>query len=203
MAIRIPKQTAYYYEASYQEFRLTYFMPIDFLNRLVGTNDINKSVVLDFPDGVDLGCTEADFAEFEKHYGYRPPNDPEALQRAFYTIMSSTKGWKDIQHSGLIEASELEKTMAWIEERLQSEENITVPTNVTSSQPDSKAIPQSKIILMERENRNQRRLLDFLEKTDPFSVDPDKPLDHQSFSNVEMDGDRTENDVFTKLHRQS
>ena len=72
MAVASPSERVYYYECSNGRFRLTYFIPPGELKRLCAKKRISPQAEKDFPDGVDLGCTEPDFKVFEETYGFRP-----------------------------------------------------------------------------------------------------------------------------------
>ena len=78
MEIRSPTEPVYYYECSAGDFRLTYFIPPEELDRLIAGGKISAAVTDDFPDGVDLDCTEPDFAEFEGSYGTDRPRTPSS-----------------------------------------------------------------------------------------------------------------------------
>jgi hypothetical protein len=75
-------------------------------------NQISSYAIEDYPDGIDLGCTEVDFAEFERAYGYRPETSPVILRRAFFAILSSTHHWKKFRGSGFVPAVDLEQHIA-------------------------------------------------------------------------------------------
>ena len=101
MAICSPREPVYYYECSAGGFRLVYFVPPDDLRQLYGANKISEQALQDFPDGVDLGCTEADFRDFEELYGWRPAADPVQIRRAFLALFSSTRRWKTFRGSAI------------------------------------------------------------------------------------------------------
>ena len=94
MEIASPKEPVYYYECSGGRYRLVYFIPPGVLRSLHEQGRISQLALDDLPDGVDLGSTEADFAEFERLYGYRPPHEPSALLQAFFAVFSTTRNWR-------------------------------------------------------------------------------------------------------------
>lgn len=198
MAIRSPKEAVYYYEASNGDFRLVYFIPPEELERLSEAGRISKDVLKDYPDGVDLSCTEPDFEEFEKLYNYRPPNDPEALQRAFFAMFSTTRNWKTFRGTGMIPAGDLEEVMVEVEDSLQQaellpEEKEPLPKRATLKERRGS---------MTRRDKQQKRLIRHLERMKVKGIDPGQSLRQQEFSKIEMREGESAEEVFTKLHRK-
>ena len=107
-AVEVPAEKVYYYEVSRGDFRLLYFIPAAELERLVEEGKCDRHALIDYPDGIDLPCTEREFQEFEEEYHYRPEHNPEALGRAFYAVWTDTKDWQDGTHAGFIPANVLE-----------------------------------------------------------------------------------------------
>lgn len=146
MEIATPKEPVYYYECSAGRFRLVYFIPPGELQRLRDRGQLSDLAIRDLPDGVDIGCTDPDFSEFEELYGYRPPNDPEALQRAFFAIFSTTRKWKTFRGSGFIPAVDLEMQIETVETELES----------VDLEPATMAPPPVRATLKQRHSAERR-----------------------------------------------
>ncbi len=198
MAITSPKQAVYYYEASNGHFRLVYFMPPEELDQLSRAGNISKEVLNDNPDGVDLSCTELDFRQFEELYGYRPPYDPEALQRAFFAIFSGTRNWKRFRGSDLIPADTLREAMELVEESLRQIEPVPEKIQTYSQQMPLKKrrrIMRNRII-------QQKRTTAHLERMKVKRVNPKRSLRRQDFPEIQMQKGKSAEEIFNKLLRQ-
>ena len=198
MAIASPNENVYYYECNNGQFRLFYFMPPLELKGLCDENRISPNVLKDFPDGVDLGCTEADFKEFEDAYGYTIPLDPYALRRAFFAIFSTTRNWKNFRGSGFIPAADLEHHMKKVDGALLREKKI---------QEDFKPPPDQLSLKQLRQGRRrqavlQRQTYEVLRKLQVKGIDPDRTLPQQKFSTIKMAEDAGAEEVFIRLHQK-
>jgi hypothetical protein len=195
MKITLPDEPVYYYECSNGDFRLTYYLPIELLHQLVNTDQISADVLKDFPDGVDLDCTEPDFNEFQRHYHYRPEPAPDAIQRAFFTLLTSTKGWRNFRGSGFISARDIEQFVETVESHRETE-HLRVED-----------IPELPIhpSLRERRERNSRvavlesELAGYLESLPLKGIDPNLRLDQQQLSSIRMQDGENVAEAFTKL----
>lgn len=198
MAIQMPRQPAYYYEASNASFRLVYYMPLEMVQALGLPDESWNKISRDYPDGVDLGCTEPDFQEFEELYGYRPPYDPEALQRAFFTIFSSTRNWKKFRGSGLVRADVLEQALEKVEASLADEKLVQKkikPYAQTTSLTDQRNSFRQR-------DKSQKRLTSHLQQLEVDVVDPRRTMSQQEFPAIQMKDGMSAETVFTKLHRK-
>jgi len=198
MEISIPKESVYYYECCGGKFRLVYFIPPESLDRLVNRGQLAEQALTDLPDGVDLGCTRPDFAEFEELYGYRPPLDPEALQRSFFAILSSTRRWKAFRGSGFIPAADLEKQVEPVENELKTRDLEPLSLEPLPGRPTVK----------QRHKRTKHRELQRvrIEKTlrdlPAKGVDPNRTLRQQRFSEITKGAGKPAEEVFSELHQR-
>jgi hypothetical protein len=197
MAIRSPKEAVYYYEASNGEFRLVYYIPPEELDRLFQDGSVQKTVLEDYPDGVDLNVTRPDFDELQERYGYRPDNDPEELRRAFFAMLSSTRDWQTFRGSGFIPAADLEPLAKTVENSLQQEDLLPeeIDPSVAFSLPDRRA--QSA-----RQAVQQERMVEHLEQMEVKGINPGLTLREQRFRPIEMQEGKSAEEVFTKLQRK-
>jgi len=195
MAISQPREPVYYYECSAGRFRLVYFMPPEMLKPLTGDGTMSKQVLEDYPDGIDLGCTEPDFADFEANYGHRPPIAPEALQRAFFAILSTTHDWKTFRGSGFIPAADLESHVESVEKELEKEEALPEAEVVATALP-----LRERRVRFGRRAARRRRTDRVLEKMPVRGIDAKRTLRQQAFRSIEMKPGRSAEEVFTALH---
>ena len=198
MEISIPKESVYYYECSVGRFRLVYFIPPDELRRLNNQGLLAEQALTDLPDGVDLGCTGPDFVEFEDLYGYRPPLDPEALQRAFFAILSSTRRWKAFRGSGDIPAADLEKQVERVERELTIRDLTPLSVEPLKDRPSLK---QRHKWTKHREIQ-QTRIEKILRDLSIEGVDPKKMLHQQQFSQITSGDGEAAKVVFSELHQR-
>ena len=193
MAIRSPQEPVYYYECSAGDFHLVYFIPPNELRRLQA-NGITEQALKDFPDGVDLDCTEADFRDFHQLYGWRPASDPEALRETFLAIFSSTRHWKTFRGTGLIPAQDLDRQLGRVQQEL---ERLPVASDADVARPRIAA-----------GDRRRQRALDgrrkaALKKMRLPGIDVGQDLHGQRFSRsgTYSDGDSAV-EVFSRLHEK-
>lgn len=197
MEVSLPIEPVYYYECSAGDFRLTYFMPPEELRRLIEADDIRPDVLEDYPDGVDLDCTPPDFADFERRYGYRPDAAPEALQSAFFALLSSTRNWRHFRGTGFLPKSDLERTIGPVAEELDRE-GLAVEDEVP--EPPAPALTdrrRQKVAEVRRQVRRKRTL----EKMEIREVDPGRDMRQQDFSEIRRSPGRSAADIFDALHR--
>jgi hypothetical protein len=197
MAIASPSERVYYYECSNGRFRLVHFIPPVELRRLRRKKLISPEAIKDFPDGVDLGCTDPDFTGFEKAYGYRPPLDPDALRHAFFAILSTTRDWENLSASGFIPAPDLESHLADVSGALRKEKI----RRVARARPD-------KLTLRQRRQRRrqlttqQKQTYDVLRELPVRGIDPERTLPQQQFSRVKLEDGTGAEEVFIRLHQK-
>jgi hypothetical protein len=192
MRISMPREPVFYYECSAGDFRLVYFLPAGHLKNLLRRRRISEQAVSDFPDGVDIGCTEADFDDFEQLYGWRPPLDPEAICRAFLAILSDTRRWKSFRGSGLIPAKDLEQRVD------------AVTAAVERDAPPLPATPPGRPTPTQRRRAGSRRarVRRALEKLRVRKIDPKKDLREQVFSQLTWTRGESAVRVFSRLHEK-
>ncbi len=217
--VRSPKDNVYYYEVSYGNFRLTYFIPFDELRRLCEVGKIQKQVLEDFPDGVDLRVGETDYADFEKSYGYRPETNPEVAKNAFYAIFSATRDWRNLRGSGIVPAKDVESQIGDLEKKVGIENiqlfrgSVETPSEKTKRDSMFRKIGPERAVLkkadlltyrQQRQIRNEqkKKIEKILQDIKPKWIDPKKTLQTQKFSPLQWTaGDRIE-DVFKRIQQK-
>jgi hypothetical protein len=198
MEISSPTEPVYYYECSAGDFRLTYFIPPEELDRLIAAGGISARVKQDLPDGVDLDCTEPDFAEFERLYGFRPQEDPSQLLAAFLAVLSSTKNWRRFRGTGLIPKKDLVKHLKPVVEKLETEGVVPVrPVPAPAGLP----LGQRRRMMV-RQRRSKSRATRTLEKMDVKGIDAKRDISQQGFSKVKWSKGKPAAEVFDALNRQ-
>ena len=198
MKIASPNENVYYYECNNGQFRLFYFMPPRELKELCNKKRILRKVLKDFPDGVDLGCTEADFKQFEETYGYTIPLEPSALRNAFYAIFSTTRNWKKFRGSGFIPAADLEGQMKKVDGVLPKERKIREEPELPPEQLSFKQLQRRR----RRQDARQRETYKVLRKLKVKGIDPGLTLTQQKFSTIKMEKGVDAQEVFIKLHHK-
>lgn len=200
MEVSLPIEPVYYYECSAGAFRITYFMPPEELRSLIEATAIRPRVLEDYPDGVDLDCTEPDFADFERRYGYRPEVDPQALQSAFFALLSSTRNWRRFRGTGFLPKGDLEKLVEPVVGELDREGLLVEPPVSEPSEPSEPSHRERRrrtVAEVQRETRRKRAL----EKMDIREVDSGKDMRQQSFSRIRRSAGRSAAEIFDALHR--
>lgn len=198
MAIASPNENVYYYECSNGRFRLSYFIPPGEIKALCDEKLISRNALKDFPDGVDVGCTEADFKVFKETYGYSIRQDPQALRRAFFAIFSTTRNWKDFRGSGFIPAADLERHVDNVNGILRKE---IKTREIVEPPPD-------KISLKQRRQRKRQKGIvgkqtyNVLQKLQVKGIDPDRTLHEQEFSSINMAEGENAEELFIRLHQK-
>lgn len=196
MSISVPRERCYYYECSSGKFRLTLFLPPATLKNLIKDKKVKEQVLIDFPDGADLDCTEPDFNDFQKEYGYRHPFNADDLQNTFYAIFSSTQGWNSYRGTGLIHADELEAKIPDIQDvvkmyPLETEEKIDSPANFEDRYRNRLKVVAAKI-------RNEKDLRELIVQ----GIDRRRPIHKQKFKSIKMSSGKKPNEVFSLLQNK-
>lgn len=198
MPIASPREPVYYYEVSRGDFRLVYFLPPQVLEQLAEAGRITEQARRDFPDGVDLTCMQPDFDAFERQYGFRHRFSANALRRAFFAILSSTRDWENFRGSGLIPAQDLELQVDTVEGALRGE-------------PEAAAEVKRGADRGALEGRQQRMSREVIEASPAFSllermpvegVDPGRSLREQQFSPIAREPGEPPEELFSKLQRK-
>lgn len=191
MAVASPQRPCFYFECSHGSFRLSYFIPPSELKALIRRRKIADVVLEDFPDGVDLDCTDLDFAAFSDEYGYRPRYSPEALCNAFYAILSTTRAWSRYRGTGFVTVDQMDVALESIGDSAPDDDD------------DGAGPPAS---LRKRRGRWKRRASrkstteSSLRKLKVQGVNPKKHLHEQEFARVKMGKGTDAEEVFSKLH---
>ncbi len=198
MAIETPNENVYYYECSNGRFRLSYFIPPGQLKKLSKQGRISPKAVEDFPDGVDIGCIEADFEEFEKSYDYKIPLDPKALRNAFLAILSSTHKWKEFRGTGFIPAADLERHIKKVDGALLRAKKTKREIKPPPDQLSLKQLHQKR-----RQQADQQKRMDkVLHQLKVKGIDSKKSIAEQSFSEIKKTKGMRAGDVFFRLHQK-
>ena len=197
MKLSLPGEHVIYYECSYGNFRLTYHIPPGQLQLLITQNKISPKVLEDYPDGVDLNCTQSNFTEFQKGYGYRPPIAPDSIQRAFFALLSSTRDWKNFRGSGIIPAKDIERIAGRVEAYLKQNE---APPEEIPELPDHPTLEQRHQSLDQRASQ-ELRIYNLLRRMKLDEIDPRQTLRNQEFSPIEMQAGANPAEFFSELLR--
>lgn len=170
MSTKSPKERIYYYECSYGEFRLTYFIPHSELKKLPIKTQIKKKLLKEYPDGIDLRVEETDYSDFEKSYGYRPKPDPEVAKKTFFTMFSKTKNWKEFIGSGLISAEVLEEQRKAIKKNVEKDKKQSFLDFIKTPREQKKPkIPEITKLRQEVMQKTRHKIFEKLSSDTPIS----------------------------------
>ena len=197
MKISLPGEPVVYYECSYGNFRLTYHIPPGPLQMLIAQNDISPEVLEDFPDGIDLNCTESNFADFQKRYGYRPPLAPDSIHRAFFALLSSTRDWKNYRGSGIVPAKDIQRYAESAEAYLSQNQAVLGEVPEIPDHPTLEQRHQYR----DQQARRESMITNLLEHMALEGIDPSRTLKNQAFSPIEMQAGEDAAEFFSELLR--
>ena len=200
MELVTPKSRSYYYECSNGRFRLNYYLSFKMLESLVSNDQIRETVLKDFPDGFDLDCTEADFADFKRSYNYQHPFSATKLCQTFKSIFTSTKNWTKYKGSGWIPADFLESRIKTVSNQLFNNEE----EKYTIQKARSKQKETNLILLKSKSIQREKRINSILEKIQFEDINRKKYLDEQFVDRIKMEEDTVTPEVFfTKISKQN
>lgn len=180
MKIELPTEIHYYYEITpkSKRDRLLYCIPKSLLAEMVQQEQVNKTILVDYPLGVDIKVSNDHFEEYHNLYGMQFEIDPRIIYQAFLVLKSRWK--KDSPKLGIIRKFFLEDIARQIDNKI-SEQPLEFPS-VTDKLSKYQKKKRTFKILKTVENRLKR---DFKElKIKRF--DPDTPIQEQSFTKVKM-----------------
>lgn len=197
MSITIPTERVYYYECSNSRFRLTLFIPKSTLQNYAENHMINKKVIVDFPDGCDIDCTEPDFRDFENQYSYKPDIQADLLCKSFESIWSSTNKWKSYKGTGYISAPIIESNA----KQLRSEISHTIKLSKPSVFSTFDQHPENKINILNKKMKFEKAVKSFIHKREYDNVDKSKNLGAQLFSSIAMENEDTAESFFNFLNK--
>ncbi len=199
MPVEVPAERTYYYECSRGQFRLILFIPPKELERLKAEGLDNRAIH-DFPDGLDLTCTEPDFAEFHRLYGYRPEHDPNALRNAFYSLWTDTKGWQRETQVGFIPAPVIEGILADVAE--------AAPIMRADAPPKPKEGTDRRASLKDRrrftnsQQRQQKQQRSALKRLHSKVIDRSRSLNEQEFGKISMEEGEVAQELFIRVNQK-
>lgn len=207
MTIKSPNERVYYYEYSYGKFRLVYHIPTSELEKLCKQDKIEKKVLEDFPDGIDLRVGDTDYKDLETTYGYRPEVEPETAKKIFYMIYSATKDWKKNRGSGLIAAKDLENKIHDLDKNVREHLLSTEKTRLLTTpiiKDKENAHKELKHYHMARKTqfKKQKELDNHLRKHVPKIIDPKQTLQNQRLSKIEWTEGENIKDILTKTQQK-
>jgi hypothetical protein len=101
--------SVYYYEHSPRanSFRLLYCIPRSELERRVKAKSLKKSILTDYPAGVDMRVETQEFNEFRSRYGLSLPFEAFHIWHAFDAVRLQVKG--GMQPTGYLKRSFLDR----------------------------------------------------------------------------------------------
>lgn len=196
MKIKLPKEIHYYYEITPKSRgdRLLYCIPKSLLIEMVQQNQVEKSILEDYPLGVDIKVNNEHFEEYQNLYGMQFIIDPRIIYQAFQVFKSRWK--KDSPKTGIIEKEFLEDIANQIKNKISDQplEFPSVPDKLSNYRRQKRTFKTLQTV----ENRLKR---DFKElKIRRF--DPDIPIQEQSFTKVKMSKGSEPLSFFSKVQKK-
>lgn len=198
MDISSPRDAVFYYECSNMKFRLTYFIPPSKMETLIESGDLSAKALRDFPDGIDLTCREYEFEDFKQRYGYRPQFSADAVNRAFYAILTDTRKWKEQRGTGFIREAEMIRHVKKIDSMLKQKKML--PEDI-GPLPEKPTLRQRKI-WMKKLAIQQSQMHSYLEQMHIEDIDPKKPLQKQELSTIRMKRGKSAEEIFSTLQQK-
>lgn len=90
------QRDSYYYEVNSQGVLLLHCIPRHTLITMIDNGDISARALVDYPDGIDMECSEGGFEEFTRLYDYKPRHNPNDLMEAFKKAPRTRKSTGEI-----------------------------------------------------------------------------------------------------------
>lgn len=100
-AIETPEEPTFYYEHSSSASRLFFNISIYVLEEAVENWGVNKNILIDYPDGIDIEVTQENIDSFREEYGLTINIDIETVLSNFRIFVTTLKS--HICHSGYID----------------------------------------------------------------------------------------------------
>lgn len=196
--VEVPAENVYYYEVNRGDFRLLYFIPAGELKNLISAGRCNHQALVDYPDGVDLPCTESAFREFKEEYGYRPEYAPDDLRNAFYAVWTDTSDSKDGTHSGFLPSAVLEECIPDVKEI-----SATIETEIGPKVEFQEASIEQRRRYQAGLDSMQAELKRKLESFHVDSVDGKRSIAEQAFQKIRMQEGMPIDELFNQMNRNS
>ena len=181
MPIKLPVEVAFYYEATHIRDRLLLCIPKAILKLMVENEEADKSILENYPDGIDIKVSSVHFEELQKKYNLHLPDNPEELVNAFKFLRYQTKNRKFpktgfIQKNYLLQLSEyLRDNLDYRDRDILEEDEFALIDNTKSQ----------KGILMRKYKRDVDMNRSF-KKLELSQFDLKKSIKEQSFSKIKM-----------------
>ena len=117
MNISVPEEPTYYYEISSKSKWLLYWLPAKTLEKMISAGEVDKKILEDYPDGVDIKVTREDFSDFRRKYNMVLNIDPDAVWNAFQALCVQDK---ETYHGvGYIEKKDLDPVVKTVNTELE------------------------------------------------------------------------------------
>lgn len=178
MPIKLPTEITYFYEITGITDRLYYCIPINELQSMVTNGLVSKSIIEDYPDGVDIKVSPLQFKEFQDLYEMTLDIEPQLIWKAFQLIKSKIR--KKHLGTGFIKRVFLENTVKEIQADFKE---IMLPRPKVDKRP---AAIKSQKRVQHRMRISERRLNRKLKQLSIEDIDPKKTIVEQSFAEIKM-----------------
>ena len=194
MPIQVPKERAYYYELTSVGESLLYWLPREDLRKFVKNQNVNKSILIDYPDGVDIGVSEEALKEFKDMYNLDLGIEPTAIWDAFHTLAVQTE--QPLPRTGFIKRKFLEKLAKRVEPGIVESPFLKAEwEKVTKTR-------QAKKRLAKKMNFH-KKIRSYLKKFDIEDANLQRQIKSQAFLKTRMKKGEEPSAVFSKLQQKT
>lgn len=193
MPIKVPKERAYYYELSRQRDRLIYWIPKEELERMAAEGKVNKKILKDYPEGVDIEVYRDRFDEFKEKYDLPLAFDADELMHAFQIVRK--KMTKMSPRTGFVNGKELENLAKELKTEILEVKEFPYQEiqKVQEMKADKKRFRVQHAI--------QRKTDRYFKKFEVKGLDLKAPIEKQFLFKVKMTKGEDPFDTLSRLHQ--
>ena len=193
MPIKVPKERAYYYELSRQRDRLIYWIPKEELEKMAAEGKVNKKILKDYPEGVDIEVLRDRFDEFKEKYDLPLAFDADELMYAFQIVRK--KMTKKSPRTGFVNGKELENLAKELKTEILEVKEFPYQEiqKVQEMKADKKRFRMQHAI--------QRKTDRYFKKFEVKGLDLKAPIEKQFLFKVKMTKGEDPFDTLSRLHQ--
>lgn len=119
LRVALPLKPVYYFEQTDRSNRLFYYIPAATLRRMIQIHRVKDSILVDYPDGVEIEVSEIQFIQFEEHYNFFNEFQPASLRRAFEVLLELSRDGEVFRGCAYIDPANLEPLAVTVDRILQ------------------------------------------------------------------------------------
>jgi hypothetical protein len=189
----MPVGRVYYFELTPRSHRLIYYVPLRMLQRLVRRRVVRKEVLHDFPFGLEVEVSEAEFRLIREEYGVKPPESADLLWDAFRGFWLNSDR-RLVTHFGTLDAAKVEEYAEQIRPHIEQ----LVLSLRRSGMPRPHPEQQSSANQAERSATVQDRIDALLRRNRPAGSNLQVPIEKLEAASVVMSAGLSPAEVFAR-----